>query len=301
MSGFNANQQFIELRQVVQPQFQVVQDEIATRRQTYQNSFQTGAINQTQLTENLNALNVELDERLAEIAEDFFDEINEVYEGTRVSFLWIHNMWRADTMWTRRTLTASEFYDTASGTQYSVFRNSDHVLLSEAERRDIRGEYDAIFAQIEQHGRALNGWLILVVFAGCATFGSSFLMAKHQKASMPQKKPEEEDAGTYSVRAAKQQPAASGGSAPPAFDPQQMGKMMKYMMPALMIVVSLTMTAAMALYIVVSQLMTVALSLAMTPLIEKLIKRSRAKKKEAEIDETLINPHAKFFKTKHKD
>jgi len=300
MSGFNANRQFIELRGVVQTEFQVVSDDIAARRASYQALYNSNTITAEQLATSLNGLNEEFAERTSEIAEDNTDALIYLYNETRVSFLWIHNMWQSDAFWTRRNLTSDQFYNATRTTQYSVFQNADGEAVSSVQANDIRMQHDAIFGVIDPDRRAVNGWLLLVLLAGVATFGSTYLMQKHQRANAPQKKPEdeEENAG-YSIRTAKAQ-TQGGGSARPGFDPQMMGKMMKYMMPALMIVVSLTMTAAMALYIVVSQLMTAGLALAMTPVIDKLVKRSQLKKKSKDIDEEIINPHAKFFKNKHK-
>jgi len=196
----------------------------------------------------------------------------QTYRDTRTGFLWIRNLWRSDVPW----------------------------VSPVASRHDTEGQ-TLIYDIIRPEERSWNGLLILIIAAGGITFASIWLNMKimAKKKEETDDKPKEEVV-TYSVRKAmyddKSRPAA------PQIDPAQMGKMMKIILPVIMVIFTLMMTSALAVYIIFSSLFTTLFTLAKNPIINMLIARGEKKRGDmtVEDDPNKINPHAKFFKTKRK-
>lgn len=89
----------------------------------------------------------------------------------------------------------------------------------------------------------------------------------------------------------------------PSVDPVMMGKIMKIVLPAMMVFFTLSSTAALAIYIVTNSVVTTVLTFGLTYPVDKLLKYKDNKKaqsgdKTPKFDGGIINPHAKYFKTK---
>jgi len=217
-------------------------------------------------------------EMLDEIHDDLYEyeyfraAIWQTYRDTSTGFLWIRNLWRSDVPWVSPVA--------------STHATEGHTL---------------VYSIISPQERNWNGLLFLVILAGAITFLSIWLNMKimsKKKIAEEDDKPKEEVV-TYSVRKAlyddKSQPSR------PQMDPAQMGKMMKIIMPMIMVVFALMMTSALAVYIIFSSLFTTLFTLAKNPIINKLIDMGDKRRKvTVEDDPNKINPHAKFFKTKRK-
>lgn len=230
--------------------------------------------------------------------DEFREDIRARYNETRTSFIWVHNIWQPDAMWSRRTLDFDGFRNAASGVQGSVF-NAVNPETGERYTVDaLRTQYDLIFGQIPEHDQRLNGWLLLVFMAAATTYVSITLNMKIMKKSQADKPKPLEAAPGYSIRDAKLQTANGRNPQMPQMDPAQMGKIMKFMLPVVMILVTLFNTAALALYITISSLISTGIAFGLNKLIDFILKKEKekTKKKKEEPNMTIINPHAKYFK-----
>jgi membrane protein insertase Oxa1/YidC/SpoIIIJ len=209
--------------------------------------------------------------------------LNEKYDDTVTSFLWVKNIWRADTFWTEPMMTWDE---------YKAIKPSGLAITEE--------EYKDIYNAIKTKNPAGNGWLLLVVLAGAVTYGSTVLTMYFNNKNAPKKTAA--GAGTktepiisYSLRDAKLQ--QQGGDVPQV-DPQQVTKIMQYIMPAIMIMFAISSTSAMAIYIISSSTISMGLSFGLGFLIDLILKHQKPKEEKDQFDPTVINPHAKYFKGK---
>ncbi|MCL2755479.1 MAG: YidC/Oxa1 family membrane protein insertase [Firmicutes bacterium] len=228
--------------------------------------------------------------------EDFETAINQRFSEVNERFLWVANVWRSDTPWTQRTLSWSDFQSAVSGVEGSVTRG-----LNSYQRAELQAEYNFIFGNIDEHGTRWNGILLLIILAGASTFLSSWINARQMAKNKPKPEEKKEIEAGYSIRDVKNQ--AGDGTAPqmPTIDPNVMtGKMMKFMLPVIMIVVTLMNTAALAIYITAGSLIATGLGVLMTMLVNKIIEKQKKKRAERGPDLSIINPHAKYFKTKNK-
>lgn len=208
--------------------------------------------------------------------------LNDKYKETKTGFFWIKNIWQPDTPWAKAVMSFDEFNNS---------QPKERRLA--AEQKDA---YEAIMANLDGSAKGSNGWLILVILTGLASFASTKLAMLMNKRRMPkpteQKKPEE--IITYSMRDAKQR--TQGGEKPP-IDPAQMGKMMQYLMPIILILFGLMQTSAFAIYMIASSIISTLLTVAFTFLIDLILKKQRPKlEPQKDFDATIINPHAKYFK-----
>jgi YidC/Oxa1 family membrane protein insertase len=212
-------------------------------------------------------------------------KLNEKYEETRVSFLWVKSIWRADT-WEKETMPYEKYKETLNklGTTISA------------------DDYNAIFNIIkEKHngwgGLHWNGMLLLVVLSGGVTYLSTWLSMKMNKKNTPQKVgTKTEPIISYSLRDAK---SMSAGNGQPEIDPAQINKIMGIVMPIVMISWAVSSTTAMSIYIIASSFMSTILTLSLGFAVDAIIKHQKPKAiKGKDFDPTVINPHAKYFKSK---
>jgi len=226
--------------------------------------------------------------------EDFQYELQQTFNDSRVGFLWVANIWRSDTPWTNPTMDWDAFRGAVGGVDNSVTNG-----LNSAGMNNLRSEYRFIFDNLDT-GRNWNGMLFLVALAGASTFLSSWIASKAMAKNKAKEAPKEEKTG-YSLRDVRDKVANGETPQMPNIDPQVMsGKMMKFMLPMIMIIFTLTTTAALAIYITAGSLIMTGLSFIINKLVDMLIARQTKKKEEAGPDLSIINPHAKYFKTKGK-
>ena len=241
----------------------------------------------------------------------FITDINQTHAHYNVGFLWVFNIWRSDTPWTTRTLDFNSFRSVSQGVQGGVlsdgemrrifneevtagnWQENEFSKFREQFISETREQYDFIFGNIEGSGKAWNGFLLLILAAGGATFLSAWLNMKFNKQTKVLKEGEKKEEISYSVRGAN---SGQGENKTPQLDPATMGRIMKFVMPAVMMAVALTFTAALAVYIIVGSLVHTAIGFGFNVAIEKILKKQQEKKKETGPDMTVINPHAKYFK-----
>ena len=221
--------------------------------------------------------------------EDFEAAINEKYQETRVSFLWVHNIWRPDS-WASKTLSWDQFRSAVAKVQGSVLEGLDNSALI-----DLKAEYEIIMTPITAENKGWNGILLLVLLAGVITYFSSLLNAWiMKKSTQNQPAPKEAEVG-YSMREAK----AKTNQQLPTIDPQMMGKIMKLVLPLIMVIFTISSTAALALYIITNSIIMTAVTVGLNYLVDWILKMQKKRKKDDDnIDEKIINPHAKYFKKK---
>ena len=213
------------------------------------------------------------------------EKLNEKYNETTVSFLWIKSIWRPDS-WSSQTLSADQY---ANEMKQSRIPKAEQIS---------KADYEKIFKHITPVKSGWNGLLLLVLLAGLATYGSTALTMYLNNKNLP-KKPEG-GAGTkiepiisYSLRDAKNQ---TQNANTPQIDPAQMGKMMQYIMPIVMVIVSISITSAMTIYIIASSVIGLGTNLGLGFVVDKMLKNKEEKAEKDKPDPNLINPHAKYFK-----
>jgi membrane protein insertase Oxa1/YidC/SpoIIIJ len=246
--------------------------------------------------------------------QDYIDEMNTIYNATTPRFIWVANMWRSDTPWTAKTLTFSEFRSAVNGVNGSVVRERPEHLsttrpdgLTDGEWLDMlttrnttwwaefEAEYEAIFGAIKPKQQGPNGYLLLVILAGGVTLLSTHFNMKVMKKKAAEKE-KVEAVVQYSMRDARETGDAPQAMPNPMMNPMT-GKVMKFMLPALMAWFAMMNTAALALYIITNSAITTAISLGSNGIVDKFVKKS-SDKTDSEKAETVINPHAKYFKKK---
>lgn len=174
--------------------------------------------------------------------------VAEKYEQVRESFLWIKNVWIADTPFARAIPSFESYAQTAGLT----FEND----TKKAEAKNI---YNAVMGELEKN-QGVNGYFILAILAGVSTFLSQYLLTKKKKQK-----------DNYYTKQQQGQPMPQA---------QSTSKAMMVVLPIIMLVFTLSYNSIFALYIVVGQLFTMAT----TPLISKLIEiADRKKEKKAKV------------------
>ena len=209
--------------------------------------------------------------------------LNDKYQETQTNFFWIKNIWQPDTPWANAVMSFDEFNNSQPASR-----------RLDADQKDT---YNAIMANLDGSNKGGNGWLILVILTGLASFASTKLAMLMTKRTMPKTEPKKqpEEIITYSMRDAKRR--TNNTAEQPAIDPAQMGKMMQYIMPIILIVFGLMQTSAFAIYMISSSIVSTLLTVAFTFLVDLIIKKQRPKlEPQKDFDATIINPHAKYFK-----
>ena len=183
----------------------------------------------------------------------------EKYEEIKDNWLWIDSVWRPDT-YVSGVPNYNDFYNIAN--------LNDAVGQNEARLNQIAMEYNTITADIQKTYSSWNGYFILVVLSGAITFLSLWLNQKSTTAKNNQivVKPV-----NNSVKQNNQQPEANTNTAM---------KIMKFVMPVIMIIFTFSYSAAFALYIVTNSLMGVIINFTCMKVFDKLDKKKDEKEKE---------------------
>ena len=185
--------------------------------------------------------------------------VAEKYEEIKDNWLWIDSVWRPDT-YVSGVPNYNDFYNIAN--------LNDAVGQNEARLNQIAMEYNTITADIQKTYSSWNGYFILVVLSGAITFLSLWLNQKSTTAKNNQivVKPV-----NNSVKQNNQQPEANTNTAM---------KIMKFVMPVIMIIFTFSYSAAFALYIVTNSLMGVIINFTCMKVFDKLDKKKDEKEKE---------------------
>lgn len=242
----------------------IIEDEENSETQTESVSFVASAEETLNETENNETETMTLDEATAYVekysaAVEYANGIAEtatleLWNETKASWLWIDNIWVSDSTTSPfPTYSALESLASSGGSTYSTYvsENIDET------------EYSAIATLInEQGGRTNNGYYILAVLAAVVTFLSQLLSEWHTK-----------------LKSKKANMVAKNGMS------QNMGgsmKIMKFIMPIIMLSFVLTTTASFGIYILASNIASIAFGE-----IVNLIVNALTKRKQEEVEDIL--------------
>lgn len=159
---------------------------------------------------------------------------SEKYNEVKDEWLWVKNIWRPDT-------AVAAFPDFDAFVNSSSFKLQEfytevmnNAALTEAEKKaameEWRAEYNVITAKAQADNAGWNGMFILVVLAGLITYLSSAITQRMSGNNQP-----------------------GGGM-----------KIMKFLLPVLMVIFTVSYSAAFALYIVVNAIMSLIFSIIAT-------------------------------------
>jgi membrane protein insertase Oxa1/YidC/SpoIIIJ len=156
--------------------------------------------------------------------------------------------------------------------------------------------YDTVIANLDAKNKSgWNGYCLLVILAAVTMYFSTSINMKTMQKKKTEESQKEIEVG-YSIRKTREnQP----DSAIPSLDPAQMGKIMKYILPAIMLIVTFSSNAAFALYISMGAIIQTSLGLGINALVNLILKKQEAKAKASEPKHPIINPHSRYFKKKH--
>lgn len=168
--------------------------------------------------------------------------VKEKYEEVKESFLWIKNVWIADSPLKK---AIPDF-----NTYYTVAKLSE-AKLTEEQKETVKAEYLAVMGSLEEDA-GVNGYFILAVLAGISSFFYQYLLTKKKKQKNAQK---------MHANPNEQNPAESSGKA------------MSIILPIIMVYFTLQNNSIFSLYIIVSQLV----GMASAPLINKLLDKTNKK------------------------
>ena len=212
----------------------------------------------TKTKEYLASLNTDL------AKENALNRYNEVKE----SWLWIDNIWKADTPWTNSVASFSEYSNSAKATfkdytfALSTAENAPTATLTANDLKELAEvEYNQIMDPIRETAGRENGYLIVVILA--AGLNVLSILATQGKLKFKKKK----------KTTLEEEPKQKKSN----------GILMLILLPALMIYITMSYNAVFGLYILVSSLVGTAT----TPLINWLVglieKRKENKKKAKEV------------------
>ena len=173
------------------------------------------------------------------------------WNSIKSSWLWIENIWVADA-------TTSPF-PTYDGLK-SLASNGGKYYSEYVTNNINEAEYNTIAGLIQQNSRAQNGYYILAVLAGVLTFLSQWLAQLHNK--LKSKK---------ANIVAKQESQQANAM-----------KIMKFIMPVIMVLFVISTGASFGIYILTSNLASMLIGEIVTLIIAKL-----TKKKQLEVEEVL--------------
>ena len=185
--------------------------------------------------------------------------VAEKYKEIKDSWLWIDSVWRPDT-YVSGVPNYNDFYNIAN--------LKDNVGDNEARLNQIALEYDTITANIQETYSSWNGYFILVILSGAITFLSLWL---NQKSTTTNNNKVVVKPVNNSVKQNNQTIEAN---------PNNAMKIMKFVMPIIMIIFTFSYSAAFALYIVTNSLMGVIINFTCMKVFDKLDKKKSEKEKE---------------------
>ena len=182
------------------------------------------------------------------------------YTEIKEGFLWIKNVYRPDT-YASVFPDAKEFIN-ISGTKFNYSAENKFIniygeeFITKADAKQaFISDFNDVTAEINKEYSGWNGYLILVVLAALITVGSQLISQIGVKKTVKDKKGNET-------------PVQNPGS----------NKLMMFLLPALMVIISLQYSAAFALYIVVNSLMSALIGLATNLILVRIEKKKEGVK-----------------------
>lgn len=172
--------------------------------------------------------------------------VEEKYKEVQERFLWIKNVWIADSPLAKAIPTFDAYAKTAG----LKFEGED----AEVKKTQAETAYNTVMGNLEKT-QGVNGYFILAILAGVSTFLSQYLLTKKKK-----------QRENYYSQQAKESDAQKAQ--------QSSSKMMMIIFPVIMLIFTLSYNSIFAIYIVTSQLFSTATA----PLINKILDLRKNKK-----------------------
>ena len=182
------------------------------------------------------------------------ENVAKKYSQVKDNFLWIDNIWLADTPFS----SSIPSFESYSGVARITKEQVDNESLA------LKNTYNQIMDPLRESSGRANGFFVLTLLTGGTAFLNQWLMTRRKKAKQP-------------VLAQNNQPV------PPQ---PGTGKFMLIFMPVLMAIFSLMYTSMFSIYLVASQL----LSIATTPLINLIIAKIEKHKENKKNKNVPKNP-----------
>ena len=168
---------------------------------------------------------------------------------TKHSWLWVQNIWVQDS-------TTSPFPNYESLVSMAKSSGYEEYVASNINEENYNKIANIV---IKNSTRSANGFYILAILAGVITFASQYITELHNK--LKNKKAQ--------IVANTAKPENAGSM-----------KMMKIIMPAIMVIFVLTSTASFGLYILASNVAAIALGELTTLVVDKMTKKKRLEVEE---------------------
>jgi len=158
----------------------------------------------------------------------------EKYNEIKTNWLWIENIWRPDT--TGSPIASFESYASSA----KLKNKTDE---QKAEYQEKKEEYKKIMNPLRDKVRSANGYFILIILAAVVTFLSmtlsqSSIKKKEKKETVPQ-----DEGRIMSAKGEREKPKDKAMGAPAM-------KIMKWVLPIVMVLITLGYSSAFAIYIV---------------------------------------------------
>ena len=186
-----------------------------------------------------NAVLTEMEKNIKQIAEEVTADY---YIDNLQSFLWIKNIYKAESP------TTSPVFDKSEITNYLQNYYSEEEKLIEKQYNYEEQIFDYVIAGLNERDLGVNGYYILVILAVVSSFLSIFISNKLMKKS-----------GTQN---------------------QAGGKMMYFIMPLILGLFTLMYTSLFAIYIIIGQLIMMAFSPLTNLIVRKWVEKSGKKQEE---------------------
>ena len=190
------------------------------------------------------------------------DAIFNKYEEIKDNWLWIDSIWRPDTY-------------VAGFPKYSEFYNLSNLKNNVTENTEITRiaiNYDVITAKIQKNYSSWNGYFILVILAALVTYLSVVISQLTTSAKKKTFVPVNNSVKQINPNVKQ-------------VDPQKSMSIMKFIMPIIMIIFTLSYSAAFALYIVTNSIMATIISFVALKIFDKLDKNKAEKEKTKKVVE----------------
>lgn len=186
--------------------------------------------------------------------------VAEKYEEIKDSWLWVDSIWRPET-YVSGVGNYNDFYSIAN---LRVRFANDEASLTQ-----ISYEYNIVTANIQEKYSSWNGYFILAILCGIVTY-LSFVLTQNANGTKKQQTSITKYANGNMVdginKNRQQQP-----------DPQKSLGVMKFIMPAIMVIFVLFYSTAFALYILANSIMSVLIALCCRKLFDYLDKKKKNK------------------------
>lgn len=184
------------------------------------------------------------------------------YDEIKDGFLWIDNVWIADSPF-KSSIPSFDEYKAIARQAEIAGEYKNWKDLSETELETVKNNYELVMNPLRENTSGVNGYFILAVLAGGASLLTQLITSK----KLFRKKKDNFELKQQSVDVTA-----------------QTGNIMMYLMPILMAYIALSTNSVFALYIVVSQLV----STFSTPVIDAIQNKVDKKKAQKLYDEQIM-------------